>query len=206
VLTVDQEKQRIALGLKQLTEDPWLRAVPDRYIPGMIVHGKVTKITNFGVFVELEDDLEGLLHVSELADHKVDDPHNEVKIGEDIEVKILRVDTSDRKIGLSKKRADWAAAAAEGGETAPTKSGRPKVRRGGLLGEAGDLGTDLISSNAFLKSADGADVAGDASSAEAESEETESAEAADVSEAPETPETPEAPEVPEADEADDAKS
>src|SRR5207249_1429183 len=75
VLTVDQEKQRIALGLKQLVEDPWLRAVPERYIPGMIVRGKVTKITNFGVFVELEQDLEGLLHVSELADHKVEDPH-----------------------------------------------------------------------------------------------------------------------------------
>jgi len=74
VLTVDQEKMRIGLGLKQMTEDPWLRAVPERYQPGMVIRGKVTKITNFGVFVELEPELEGLLHVSELADHKVEDP------------------------------------------------------------------------------------------------------------------------------------
>ncbi|MGB2986233.1 MAG: 30S ribosomal protein S1, partial [Phycisphaerae bacterium] len=63
VLKVEQEKQRIALGLKQLHEDPWARAVPENYIPGQIVEGTVTKITNFGVFVELEEDLEGLLHV-----------------------------------------------------------------------------------------------------------------------------------------------
>jgi len=148
VLTVDQEKQRIALGLKQLTEDPWLRAVPDRYIPGMIIRGKVTKITNFGVFVELEQDLEGLLHVSELADHKVEDPHKEVKIGEEIEVKILRVDTGERKIGLSKKRADWAATPE--GADAQTKSGKPRARRGGLHGAA-EIGTDVINSEAFLR-------------------------------------------------------
>lgn len=108
VLDVDQEKMRVALGLKQMTEDPWVRAVPERYQPGMVVRGKVTKITNFGVFVELEPDLEGLLHVSELADHKVENPQDEVKIGDEIDVKILRVDTVERKIGLSKKRADWA--------------------------------------------------------------------------------------------------
>src|SRR5690554_2178808 len=67
VLAVDEDKMRVALGLKQLTEDPWLRHIPDHYLPGQIVCGKVTKITNFGVFVELEEELEGLLHVSELA-------------------------------------------------------------------------------------------------------------------------------------------
>ncbi len=107
VLKVEEDKQRIALGLRQLHEDPWLHAVPANYIPGQIVEGAVTKITNFGVFVELEDDLEGLLHVSELADHKVEDPHDMVKIGDRIQVKILRVDTVDRKIGLSLKRAQW---------------------------------------------------------------------------------------------------
>jgi small subunit ribosomal protein S1 len=65
---------RIGLGRKQMNEDPWIRAVPERYQPGMVVRGKVTKITNFGVFVELEPELEGLLHVSELADHKVENP------------------------------------------------------------------------------------------------------------------------------------
>ena len=74
MLAVDQEKKRVALGLKQLTEDPWLRQIPEHYLPGQIVKGKVTKITNFGVFVELEPGLEGLLHISELADHKVENP------------------------------------------------------------------------------------------------------------------------------------
>jgi small subunit ribosomal protein S1 len=105
VLSVDEEKMRVALGLKQLTEDPWSRQIPEHYLSGQIVRGKVTKITNFGVFVELEEDLEGLLHVSELTDHKVDDPQEIVKVGEDIEVKILRVDVEERKIGLSLKRA-----------------------------------------------------------------------------------------------------
>ncbi len=138
VLQVDQEKMRVALGLKQMTEDPWIRAVPDRYQPGMVVRGKVTKITNFGVFVELEQDLEGLLHVSELADHKVENPQDEVKIGDEIDVKILRVDTVERKIGLSKKRAEWAGqddttgGGEGGGEGKPTK--KEKKRRGGLHG------------------------------------------------------------------------
>ena len=68
----------------------------------------MTKITNFGVFVGLEDGLEGLLHISELADHKVENPDEVVKVGEEIEVKILRVDTEERKIGLSRKRVEWA--------------------------------------------------------------------------------------------------
>jgi small subunit ribosomal protein S1 len=72
------------------------------------VKGKVTKITNFGVFVGLEDGLEGLLHISELADHKVENPEDVVKVGEEIEVKILRVDADERKIGLSRKRVEWA--------------------------------------------------------------------------------------------------
>ncbi|GAF90904.1 unnamed protein product, partial [marine sediment metagenome] len=67
VLSVDEEKMRVSLGLRQLTEDPWLRIIPEHYMPGQIVKGHVTKITNFGVFVELEEELEGLLHISELA-------------------------------------------------------------------------------------------------------------------------------------------
>jgi len=143
VLAVDEEKMRVALGLKQLTEDPWLRAIPKRYLPGQIVHGKVTKLTNFGVFVELEPDLEGLLHVSELADHKVEKPQDVVKPGDEIEVKILRVDIEERKIGLSLKRAQWAAEAREAGEP----GAGPVKRRGGLGAETGLLGsitTDLV--------------------------------------------------------------
>ena len=107
VLEIDRDKQRVGLGVKQLTEDPWINAIPENYQPGMVIQGEVTKITNFGVFVSLEDGLEGLLHISELADHKVENPQDVVKSGESVEVKILRVDTDERKIGLSLKRAQW---------------------------------------------------------------------------------------------------
>lgn len=130
VLDVDQAKMRVALGLKQMHEDPWIRAIPERYQPGMVVRGKVTKITNFGVFVELEPDLEGLLHVSELAEHKVENPESEVKIADEIDVKILRVDTVERKIGLSKKRADWTGEQMEA--ATETERKRDRKLRGGL--------------------------------------------------------------------------
>ncbi|TSA46068.1 30S ribosomal protein S1 [bacterium] len=114
VLEVNEEKRRISLGMKQMTEDPWIRAIPEKYIPGHIIKGRVTKLTNFGAFVELEPDLEGLLHISELADHKVDKPQDIVKEGDEIEVKILKVDSEARKIGLSLRRAQWAAKESEG--------------------------------------------------------------------------------------------
>ena len=143
VLEVDQSKQRISLGIKQLTEDPWLHAIPEHYQPGMIVAGAVTKITNFGVFVELEEDLEGLLHISELADHKVENPQDVVKPGEQVEVKILRVDIEERKIGLSLKRAMWTAEADPSAEKAGGQGAGPA--RGGMDDKSGILGTDKIS-------------------------------------------------------------
>jgi len=109
VLEVDEQKHRVSLGVKQMSEDPWIRAIPEKYIPGQIIKGTVTKLTNFGAFVELEPDLEGLLHISELADHKVDKPSDVVKLGDEVEVKILRIDPESRKIGLSLRRAQWAA-------------------------------------------------------------------------------------------------
>ena len=114
VMEVDEERRRISLGIKQLTEDPWARAIPAKYIAGQIIKGKVTKLTNFGAFVELEPELEGLLHISELADHKIDKPGDIVKLGDEIEVKILKVDTEARKIGLSLRRAQWAAEEQQG--------------------------------------------------------------------------------------------
>ncbi len=103
VLNVDQERKRVALGLKQMANDPWEGDIPGRYAPGSVRKGKVTKITNFGVFVELEQGLEGLLHVSELSEDKVENPEDVVKVGDELEVKVLRVDIKDRKIGLSRK-------------------------------------------------------------------------------------------------------
>ena len=77
-----------------------------RYKPGQKVTGKVTKLTNFGVFVELEPGLEGLLHISELTEDNIESPEEVVKVGDDVEVKVLRVDAKDRKIGLSRKNVD----------------------------------------------------------------------------------------------------
>ncbi len=149
VLDVDRDKQRIGLGVKQLTEDPWVTLIPEHYRPGMVIRGKVTKITNFGVFVELEADLEGLLHISELADHKVENPQDVVKPGDEVDVKILRVDTGDRKIGLSLKRAQWgdtsgAGPANAGGERDARPSRSPAPTRGGM-DDHGFMGTDKIS-------------------------------------------------------------
>jgi len=118
VLSVDQEKKRVALGMKQLTPDPWLDRIPAKFIVGALTQGKVTKVTNFGVFVELEDDLEGLLHVSELTDKRVKSPEELVKPGEEIEVRIIRVDPKERKIGLSMRDSDSEPSGVPEGESA----------------------------------------------------------------------------------------
>ena len=143
VLNVDQERKRIALGLKQMTSDPWESDIPGRYKPGEVKTGKVTKLTNFGVFVELEPGLEGLLHISELSDQKVETPEEVVKVGDPIEVKVLRVDTADRKIGLSRKRIGWtkdeeAEAEAEAQDTS-TSARSPRELRGGTGSGGGQL-------------------------------------------------------------------
>ena len=101
VLSVDTHKKRIALGYRQLAADPWMDHIPNNFHVGDLLSGTVTKLTNFGAFVRLEDDLEGLLHVSELADHKVNDPSEIVQPGMKVEVRVIRVDTEERKIGLS---------------------------------------------------------------------------------------------------------
>ncbi|HPY74499.1 MAG TPA: 30S ribosomal protein S1, partial [Planctomycetota bacterium] len=101
VMEVDPNQKRIGLSMKQLMEDPWEKVIPERYLVDDVVSGKVTKLTKFGVFVELEDSLEGLLHISELTDRKVKNPDEVVAVGDTVEVKILRVDQKERKIGLS---------------------------------------------------------------------------------------------------------
>jgi small subunit ribosomal protein S1 len=139
VLNVDQERKRIALGLKQMASDPWEGDIPGRYHPGEVKKGKVTKLTNFGVFVELEPGLEGLLHISELSDQKVESPEEVVKVGDEIEVKVLRVDAADRKIGLSRRTAPGPEEGAEEtGATPEAERAKPRELRGGT-GSAGPL-------------------------------------------------------------------
>ena len=142
ILSVDQDRRRIALGLKQMAEDPWETHIPENFKPGNIVKGNVTKITNFGVFVKLEDELEGLLHISELSDEKINSPEDVVKVDDELEVRILRVDTADRKIGLSRKLEPTPEElAAEQAEA----SGQPAAPREELKGGMGAGGGPLFS-------------------------------------------------------------
>ncbi|HEX41566.1 MAG TPA: 30S ribosomal protein S1 [Phycisphaerales bacterium] len=143
VLEVNEEKRRVSLGMKQMTEDPWIRAIPEKYIPGHIIRGKVIKLTNFGAFVELEPSLEGLLHVSELADHKIDKPQDVVSIGQEIDVKILKVDPDARKIGLSLRRVQWAAE-----DQAAKQASKPALARPVSARPEPPIGVQTVLSNA----------------------------------------------------------
>ncbi|MFO0949077.1 MAG: 30S ribosomal protein S1 [Planctomycetota bacterium] len=139
VLSVDQDRKRIALGVKQLRPDPWVGDIPARYAPGQVVSGKVTKLTNFGVFVELEPGLEGLLHISELADHKINGPEDVVKVGDTVECRVLRVDTDERKIGLSRKTSGGEGEQGGSDETPPEKTKAPRELKGGIGSGSGPL-------------------------------------------------------------------
>ena len=101
VLAVDKEKKRIALGRKQLLADPWLEEIPNNYHVGDLLTGFVTKITTFGAFVKLDDHLEGLLHISEITEDRAARPEDVVQAGLKVEVRVIRVDIEDRKIGLT---------------------------------------------------------------------------------------------------------
>jgi small subunit ribosomal protein S1 len=105
VLDIDRERQRISLGLKQTQEDPWQRVI-DTYSIGDVLKGKVTKVVAFGAFVEIVPGVEGLVHISELAEHHVESPSEVVEAGDDVQVKILEVDEERRRISLSMKRVE----------------------------------------------------------------------------------------------------
>lgn len=104
VLEVNEEQKRIALSLKRLRPDPWQKA-EERYQPGQLVRGVITNIVGFGAFARVEDGLEGLIHISELADGDVKDPHHVVHEGQEITVRVLHVDGSNRRLALSLRRA-----------------------------------------------------------------------------------------------------
>ncbi len=103
VLNIDRENERFSLGIKQLEEDPW-QSIPKRYAPGTILQGKVTSVTDFGIFIEIEEGIEGLIHVSEISKEKIDNPKDFANVGDELEAVVLNVDTVDRKIALSVKQ------------------------------------------------------------------------------------------------------
>jgi small subunit ribosomal protein S1 len=105
VLDIDRDRQRISLGLKQTQEDPWQRVI-STHRPGDVLEGTVTKVVAFGAFVEILPGVEGLVHISELADHHVENPSEVVEPGSKLNVKILEIDEDRRRLSLSIKRVE----------------------------------------------------------------------------------------------------
>lgn len=105
VLNIDRENERFSLGIKQFTPDPW-SVIPTKCAPGTIIRGRVTSVTDFGVFLEIEEGIEGLIHVSELSREKVESPRDFAKPGDVLEAVVLSIDGVDRKIALSIKHLD----------------------------------------------------------------------------------------------------
>jgi small subunit ribosomal protein S1 len=105
VLDIDRERQRISLGLKQTQSDPWQQVI-DTYDQGDVVEGRVTKVVTFGAFIEVVPGVEGLVHISELADHHVENPREVVTQGETVKARIIEMDAERRRLSLSLKRVD----------------------------------------------------------------------------------------------------
>jgi small subunit ribosomal protein S1 len=142
VLDIDRDRQRISLGLKQTQEDPWQRVV-DTYNLGDELEGTVTKVVTFGAFVEILDGVEGLVHISELAHHHVENPREVVNQGDKARVKILEIDSERRRLSLSLKRVE--------DQILPLREGAPPPDDASdeELGEVRDLGlSDDVFANA----------------------------------------------------------
>ncbi len=106
VIDIDKNAQRISLGLKQLEEDPW-KAIEARYKIGDLVKGKVSKLASFGAFIELDGDIDGLVHISQISEDRVDKVKDHLKVGQEIEARVIKVDKAERRIGLSVKAANY---------------------------------------------------------------------------------------------------
>ena len=105
VINVDREKKRIGLSIRQLAEDPWQSKI-SKFTVGQLVEGVITRLTKFGAFARLEGDLEGLIHISEISDHRIDHPKEVLKDGDVKTLRIIRIDTDQHRIGLSLRKVD----------------------------------------------------------------------------------------------------
>ena len=132
VLQIDAAERRVSLGLKQTQPDPW-EEVPEKYKVGSVVRGKVVNLTSFGAFTKLEEGIEGLIHISELADRRIEKPEEIVSVGDELDLKVINLSPKDRRIGLSLKallaEQERAAAPDEPEKPARTRSERPSRSR-----------------------------------------------------------------------------
>jgi small subunit ribosomal protein S1 len=132
VLHIDVENERFSLGIKQLLEDPWDR-IPTQYPMGRVMEVKVLRVHDYGALVEIEKGIEGLIHVSEMADERVEDPHTVVKEGETVKAEVVNVDIIERRINLSMKQAKRSS---ERSDYQPfLTGGKPTTSLGDLLKE-----------------------------------------------------------------------
>ena len=141
ITSIDTENRRLSLSIKDLEPNAWERFVTT-HKPGDVVRGRIARFANFGAFVELDDDLEGLCHISELSDERVDKPEDVVQLGQEMDFKILRIDAENKKIGLS------ARAVGRDEEVVDTKTYSTEVKSGmASLGELADFGSTATSSS-----------------------------------------------------------
>jgi small subunit ribosomal protein S1 len=161
VLSIDAENQRLSLGLKQLGEDVWEEFF-NRQQEGDIIDGKVVRLTNFGAFVEIEEGIEGLLHVSEVDDERIEKPEDKLVIGESYRMKIIKISSLERKIGLSIRAVNI-----DDYESHYSSQGSPNA----TLGDVADFGADWGSSTRANPEAER-----EAARTESETAETEAAE------------------------------
>ena len=198
VLDIDRNRQRISLGLKQTQEDPWQRVV-DTYNIGDELEGTVTKVVTFGAFVEILDGVEGLVHISELAQHHVENPREIIQPGDPVRVKILEIDSERRRLSLSIKRVEGQVLPVRP-IVAPTEGEIEDVPE---LGLSEDVFADDAASSAELTGAADDEVAAEdetarvTSSEDAPPSEPEAEPAAEAEEAPEAEVAPEAEPEPE---------
>jgi small subunit ribosomal protein S1 len=106
VIDIDKTNQRISLGIKQLSDDPW-KEIDSKYKIGDLVKGQVTKLASFGAFVQLQDDIDGLVHISQLSEDHVAKVKDVLKVGQEVEARVIKVDKVERRIGLSVKAANY---------------------------------------------------------------------------------------------------
>ena len=105
VISIDQERKRIGLSIRQLQPDPWLKKI-DHLKEGQLIEGKITHLTKFGAFARLDEELEGLIHISELSEQRINHPKEVVKEGDEVTLRIIKIDPERRRIGLSMRKVD----------------------------------------------------------------------------------------------------